>query len=229
VTEPPVPPPEEDDGEFPAFFHTDDLPASGSRPRGHRAPPVETPEFLARLLAPATAVIVVIVVIVLLIWINGGSSGHQQSPAAVGGSGPAVPIATRSSTATSTPTSRQASPSDAEVTPSTLGPTKPAGRAHSGGSKSGATAPVTVLNNSTRSGLAAAAAAQLRDKGWKVPTVGNLQGRTPYTTVYYAPGEHAVAKRLAHDFASIQRGLPNHAGGVTGSGLTLVLTRTWQL
>jgi hypothetical protein len=86
--------------------------------------------------------------------------------------------------------------------------------------------PVTVLNNSTRSGLAAAAADQLRSKSWPIRLVGNFSGRLPVSTVYFAAGEKPAALVLAEEFPSIQRVLPRFAG-LPGRGLTLVVTREW--
>src|SRR5262249_17499942 len=86
--------------------------------------------------------------------------------------------------------------------------------------------PVTVLNNSRRSGLAANAAGQLSRGGWSIRDVGNFTGRIPVSTAYYAPGQESVARALAHQFQAIQRVLPRFQG-LPGSGLTLVVTREW--
>lgn len=216
-------------GGFSEFFHTDELP---DKPvRSHRGA-IEASPFMQRLLAPVTAVVVVVVVIVLLIWINGGSSGTKQSPAAVG---PArthhatpAPASAVTSPATSPATSHAATP-----TPKVHGiPVKP-GAGHASRTATPvaptAMAPVTVLNNSRRTGLAAAVAAELRGRKWKVAKVGNQTHVIPVTTVYYAPGQHSAAVHLAHDFSSVQRVAPNGAAGVHGSGLTLVVTQSWVL
>jgi len=76
---------------------------------------------------------------------------------------------------------------------------------------------VTVLNNSTTSGLAGRAATALRNLGWNVPQVGNFGGATPTTTAYYGPGpgEQAAAELLATDIGATAAprgaGLPNGA------------------
>jgi hypothetical protein len=88
---------------------------------------------------------------------------------------------------------------------------------------------VTVLNNSTRTGLAHAVAAQVRAKGWKTGLIGNLRGLVAESTVYYAPGDAAAAKHLAHDFGAIRRVESNRAGNIHGTALTLVVTRYWTL
>jgi hypothetical protein len=181
---------------------------------------MDTMPFVARLLAPATSVAVVIVVIVLLIWINGGSSGNQQSPAAVGTApqvGPVVtPTSTRSPKPVVSPTVATASSSPTHhVTPQ---PSTPAAKA-----------PVTVLNNSTRTGLAHAVAAEVQANGWKIAVVGNLQGLVAESTVYYAPGSATAARHLAAEFSSIRRVETNRAGHIHGTALTLVVTRDWVL
>jgi hypothetical protein len=81
-----------------------------------------------------------------------------------------------------------------------------------------------VLNNSRVRGLAARGAALFRAAGWPVGTVGNLPGRTPVTTVYYAPGQRAAAQALAAAFPAI-RSVQPRAAGLPGRGLIVVLTR----
>jgi hypothetical protein len=88
-------------------------------------------------------------------------------------------------------------------------------------------APVNVLNNSRRTGLAHEVAAEVQERGWAIAMVGNLQGLVPETTVYYAPGDEAAAQHLADEFSSIQRIEPDSEGRLHLSGLTLVLTRSW--
>ncbi|HET6816808.1 MAG TPA: LytR C-terminal domain-containing protein, partial [Mycobacteriales bacterium] len=46
--------------------------------------------------------------------------------------------------------------------------------------------PVSVLNNSMRSGLAHEAAAQVAAHGWPIAKIGNFTGRVPISTLYYA-------------------------------------------
>lgn len=88
-------------------------------------------------------------------------------------------------------------------------------------------APVQVLNNSRFHGLAHEVAAQIAARGWRIATIGNLQGLIPETTVYFAPGEEPAAVHLAHEFPSIRRIEPNSAARLTATGITLVLTRDW--
>jgi hypothetical protein len=229
---PPLPTAEEGaTGEFATFFHTDDLPAKPERV-SHRGA-IEASPLMQKLLAPVSAVIVVVAVILLLIWINGGSSGTKQSPAAVGG-GPRThaPVGAKPSHPSrpaDTPTAIQSTPS-APSTAKTHGiPVKAPATKHTKPSVPTATAPVTVLNNSRRTGLAALVAAELRGRQWHVSGVGNQTHVIPVTTLYYAPGDHGAAVHLAHDFSSVQRIESNRSAGIHGSGLTLVVTQSWVL
>lgn len=86
--------------------------------------------------------------------------------------------------------------------------------------------PLTVLNNSTRSRLADAAAARFRNGGWPVTVTGNFRGRLVATTIYYAPGQYASAQLLQRSFSGLTRVLPRFAR-LPGRGLTVVLTRSY--
>jgi hypothetical protein len=215
------------------LFHTDDDLPRARRVRSHRGP-FEASAFLDRLLAPVTAVVVVIIVILLMIWINGGSTGTKQLNAVVG----AGPRATAPSHAPSHHRGTTPAPAPSatlSTPPAAVGPTphhhattRNRGSKHRTAPLT-ATAPLVVLNNSTRSGLAHAVASKAAHKGWSVSQVGNLQRIVAKTTVYYAPGRHAAAVHLAHQFSSVQRIAPNHAGHMHGHGLTLVVTRSWRL
>jgi len=84
--------------------------------------------------------------------------------------------------------------------------------------------PVTVLNNSRRTGLAARGAARAQAAGWPVALVGNFRGRIPVTTAYYDPGLEASARALAHDVDGVVRVRPRFAG-LPARGVVLVVTR----
>lgn len=156
----------------------------------------------------------VVLVIVALLVLNG--------PAHTSGLGPALqPPSLVPTTASHTPTSlptQQARPTPARTVPVD----EPSATATPVVAK----APVTVLNNSRRSQLAARAAGQLHGGGWPIAQVGNFTGRIPVSTVYYARGQEGVARALARQFPAIQRVHPRFAG-LPGSGLTLVVTREW--
>jgi hypothetical protein len=83
--------------------------------------------------------------------------------------------------------------------------------------------PVTVLNNSRREGLADLAAARFRAGGWPVAATGNFRGKIPVTTVYYEPGQEAVARAFADRFDGV-RVRPRYAR-LPVRGLVVVVTR----
>ena len=85
--------------------------------------------------------------------------------------------------------------------------------------------PLTVLNNSRHHDLAERAAARFRGGGWPVAVTGQFTGRLRASTVYYSPGQQAVAQRLAARFG-LPRVLPRFAG-LPGQGLTVVVTRDY--
>jgi hypothetical protein len=87
--------------------------------------------------------------------------------------------------------------------------------------------PVTVLNNSRRTGLADRAAARFRAAGWPVAKTGNFRGRIPVTTVYYEPGQQAAAQEFARRFDGIARVRPRFAT-LPARGLVLVVTREYS-
>ncbi|MCA1711035.1 MAG: LytR C-terminal domain-containing protein [Actinobacteria bacterium] len=86
---------------------------------------------------------------------------------------------------------------------------------------------LTVLNNSKRPLLAERAARRFRAGGWPVKLTGNFTGRVTDTTVYYAPGQLRSAQLLQRSFAGLTRVRPRFAG-LPGSGLTVVLTRSYD-
>lgn len=84
--------------------------------------------------------------------------------------------------------------------------------------------PITVLNNSRRSGLAERAAARFERGGWPVALTGNYRGQIPATTVYYDPGMEASARAFAASFEGIVRVLPRFSG-LPARGVVVVLTK----
>ena len=166
---------------------------------------------------PLSAVSAIVIVIVLLLVLN--RPGHHSTNA-----GPAVvpgPSHTTSSPRPTT-TSPSATPTVSPTPRRTVPVTEPSATAKPVVAK----APVTVLNNSRRSGLAHRAAAQVANGGWSIKYVGNFTGRIAESTVYYAPGQASVAQAFARQFSAVRRVLPRFQG-LPGSGLTLVVTREW--
>ncbi|HVX46598.1 MAG TPA: LytR C-terminal domain-containing protein [Mycobacteriales bacterium] len=90
--------------------------------------------------------------------------------------------------------------------------------------------PLTVLNNTTISGLAEQAATTFSSRGWNVGGVGNYTGLISSTTVYYdatSPTEQQAATALAGQFAGVMHAEPRFAG-LPGTGLTVVLAPNWS-
>jgi hypothetical protein len=125
-------------------------------------------------------------------------------------------------------TSAPTSPPTTRPTPAALAPisARPARAPASARPAATPKLPLTVLNNSNRQNLAARAAARYSAAGWPIRLVGSFRGRIPVTTVYYAPGQQASAVLLQKTFPAIARVRPRFAG-LPGSGLTVVLTRTY--
>ena len=89
-------------------------------------------------------------------------------------------------------------------------------------------APVRVYNSTHITGLAHHVAAEVAQRGWTVPDVGNVSNAISATTLYYSPSARAAAQHLAREFSGIRRIQPNTALGIHYSGLTLVLTADWH-
>ena len=87
--------------------------------------------------------------------------------------------------------------------------------------------PITVLNNSNRTGLADRAARRFARGGWPVRLSGNFRGQIPVTTVYYDDGFEASARAFARDFEGIARVRPRFAT-LPARGVVVVLTREFS-
>ena len=85
---------------------------------------------------------------------------------------------------------------------------------------------IVVLNQTSRSGLAATVATRLREKGWTVSSVGNFRGVVPATTVYYPVGMEAAANAAAKNLPTPPRVLPRF-GNLSESRLTVVVTTNY--
>jgi len=164
---------------------------------------------------PLAAVTAVVGVIVILLVLNNRPSPAGPAPGAVAEKPASARITDSPSPAPSVSTTTAAPP--ASQPPATQSPVQTVA----------AMLPVTVLNNSRISHLAARVAADLRAHGWPVRETGNFTGRIRATTIYYGPGQHASAVRLARTFHQIRRVEPRFAG-LPGRGLTLVVTRDWS-
>jgi hypothetical protein len=82
------------------------------------------------------------------------------------------------------------------------------------------------MNSTRRSGLAAGAAADFRDRGWSISGTGNYPGGSQtQTTVYYAAGQAAAAHLLATQFPRIDRVVQATSSGAVP--LLVVLGADW--
>jgi hypothetical protein len=181
-------------------------------------------DTVTRLAPPFAAITSVVVVILLLIVLNGRPLRSGPAPGAVvepmrHPSPPTAVIPSAVPTGTSTdltvPPVMEPPVTQTPVTQTPATQTPAAGHP-----------PVTVLNNSRRTGLAAHVAGEVRAHGWPVRSVGNFRGRIAASTLYYADGQRAAAEELARTMPAIRRVEPRFAG-LPGVGLTLVVTRDW--
>ena len=86
--------------------------------------------------------------------------------------------------------------------------------------------PLTVLNHSRVTGLAAKAADDFRRGGWEVVEVGNTRYSVAETTVFFAPGQEGAAVALREQFPDVRRSA-ERPPELPGSGLTVVVTREY--
>jgi hypothetical protein len=155
------------------------------------------------------------------------SSGGPAAPVV----GPSAPGSAPSSNPTTSPTTEPASPTPTvSDSPSPVASTPPAVVASSpaaspSGSASSTTVdrsvPVVVLNSTSRVGLAAKVAAQLRKDGWTVVLVGNFRGTLAVTTVYAEGNADAVAT-MQSDLPTKDRQKPPF-GAMNPKRLTVVI------
>lgn len=87
-------------------------------------------------------------------------------------------------------------------------------------------APLTVLNHSRISGLAAKAAEDFRTGGWDIVEVGNTRLDVAVTTVFFEPGQEPAAASLRAQFPAVRRSAPR-PDALAGTGLTVVVTREY--
>ena len=191
-------------------------PSAGVLPIPRRMPTTGPPVSPLRALAgAAVAVAGVLLGIGALLWATDAPKGSptlQQAQAQSSDSSPSPAVAQPSPT----PERITLSPAPA-TTQAVLAPTP-------------AAAPklaLTVLNNSNVEGLAKRSAARFEAAGWPIKLTGSFRGRIPVTTAYYAPGQQASALLLQREFPAIERVRPRF-DTLPGSGLTVVLTRTYS-
>lgn len=166
------------------------VPASHRRDDG-------TPSRIGRVILPL-ALAVVSVVALFAAWAHlvgeRGDSAAAGQPSTSASGKPAVPSLGASPSPQETESVEpepSTSPTSASPTPSPS-PTRtsiPVDR----------TVPVTVLNGTRRTGLAATVAADLRSKGWTIVSIGNWRGTGVDTTTVFVEGEQDAAATMRRD------------------------------
>jgi cytoskeletal protein RodZ len=145
-------------------------------------------------LLPTAAVLLAVVLIGLGAWaLTRSTASTIQSSGTddTGSQSQGTPPPGPTTTATTPPASP--TPSSTAGTPTSTTSSPPAGSVDR-------STPVTVLNATRTSGLAASVAATLRSSGWTVPTTDNYRRAQPPTTVYYAGADlRATAQAVADD------------------------------
>lgn len=222
---------------LPGLADADTGPLPGVAPAGEpvRVPRAPRPGALppARALAgAAVAVAGVLLGIGTLLWATDAPDGDPalRPPAGIGEDGsdePAVALPPEREPAATAPVDVQPPPEPAvEALPPAPPPPAPP-EAAPPARPAVEPVPVLVLNNSRVEGLAARAAATFERGGWPVRDTGGLRGRIRATTIYYPPGQEAVAREFARRFDGIERVLPR-LPGLPGTGLTVVVTRDFR-
>lgn len=171
----------------------DVLPA---RTPGRRAKPEPdpTPSPLGRIVLPI-ALLVVAAVAVFAAW---NQLGSRESETA---SGPSSTPSASASPASSSP-SASAKPS---TKPSATASSSPTPKPSTSPSSSPSaividrSVPVTVLNGTRRTGLAARVATELKAKGWTVVSIGNWRGTGIDTTTVFVDGRDDAAVTMRRD------------------------------
>jgi cytoskeletal protein RodZ len=178
----------------------------------------------AALLPSLLAILAVTSLITALYVWRGEDSKQPPAAASSGSSGSSShsPTSTPSTSPTSTPTKtvKATEPVSKTSSPST---TKPKATT---AEQLRASVALVVLNETTRSGLAATVATRLRSKGWTVAGVGNFRGEVPATTVYYPQGHEQAALAVAKSLPTPARTRPRF-GNLSPTRLTVVVASNY--
>jgi hypothetical protein len=132
-------------------------------------------------------------------WVTLGDDGD---PVAAPSAKPTVPTLTASpSPSASASATAAASPSPTPSRTASASPS-PSATATRPAFEVDRSVPVTVLNGTSRTGLAASVAADLRAKGWTVVSVGNWRGGGVDSTTIFAVGNRDAAATMRRDIPS---------------------------
>ncbi len=189
--------------------------APGARRGAHRSS-----RDLAGALVPSLLAVLAVTALItaLVVWRGEDPDTIRRANASTDGPTTA-PISSASGSPASTPPASSPPASSAtKPAASTTPPAKPADLVGE--------IEVVVLNQTSRGGLAATVAEQLRGKGWTVAHTGNFRGQVPATTVYYPPGGKAEAMAAAAGLPTEPRVLPRF-GNLSTTRLTVVVTDSY--
>ena len=186
--------------------------APGARRGAHRSS-----RDIAGAFVPSLLAVLAVTAMITALYVWRGESPDTTVPAGA---------TTKSSSSAPTPTASAPSTTTTKPAPS-ASTSKPASTAPA----AAATVPVgdvevVVLNQTTKKGLAATVAKQLRDKGWTVVLTGNFRGQVPATTVYYPSGAQADAEAAAASLPTEPRVKPRF-GNLSTTRLTVVVTDSY--
>lgn len=216
IDDPTPPPAQDEDDDEPVY--------TAAAPLGDEPPRRGILAGSGRRPRPIGAILAVVAVLALVGVIAAiGGQGHKDNNAKHSGTHTDAALSTpRPSHPNSGPTQ---SPTESA---SSTAPSTSASR-HKAVTKTPADIPLTVLNNTIKTGLAAQAAHLFSTKGWRIGAVGNYTGQLSVTTVYYSPtdpAERRAAETLAAQFPDVAQVQPRLAN-LPGSGLTVVLAPDW--
>jgi hypothetical protein len=188
--------------------------APGARRGAHRSS-----RDLAGALVPSLLAVLAVTALItaLVVWRGEDPDTILRANAATDGP-PAAPISSASGSPASRPPASSPPPSSTKPAAATTAPAKPVDVVGD--------LEVVVLNQTSRGGLAATVAEQLRSKGWTVAHTGNFRGQVPATTVYYPPGGKAAARAAARGLPTQPRVLPRF-GNLSTTRLTVVVTDSY--
>jgi hypothetical protein len=161
---------------------------------------------------PTSAIpwLVAAVAILLIVGFASGWFGGSADPDATTPAGASTATRTTSKAATTSKATTKAPPSTA---------TTPAATADR-------TLPVSVLNSTSTSGLAAKAAGRLKTAGWAIRSTGNYRGGVSGTTVFYGRASlRATAEAVAADLGV---GAVSESADFGASRVTVVLAGDYR-
>jgi cytoskeletal protein RodZ len=168
----------------------DNVPESRARVGAHRSGAVRhTGWIVFAWAALACGVLVGVGVLVLNLTVS-GNGFHDNSTSAASAPATSTPSATSSSTPGSTSTPSASSTPSSTPTPTDTPLTDPS-------QIDSSVTRITVLNSTTRAGIAANAATTLRNGGWTVASQGNAASTSAPTSIVYYDASAADNRSIA--------------------------------